>query len=142
MIQCYVSIALISKVGRAVISEDRMRRYGLVLLLALFSAVGIHAQSQTTVTGTILTPAGVLATSGTVTFSIKPSSASILYYVSGLNVIAPTVGTCGINASGLVKAQANLANPCLVWGNDVITPGNTTYDVQLNPNGVRAQLIH
>lgn len=116
-----------------------MKRW--VLIFALLFAVRASAQTQTTVTGTIQTPAGTLATSGTVTFTIKPSSASILYYVSGLNVLAPGVGTCGINASGQLK-NAALSGACLVWGNDVISPGNTTYDVQFYPNGVSARLIH
>lgn len=111
-----------------------------VCLLAI-CATRSNAQSQTTVIGNVVTPAGAAATSGTVSFTLIPSSASILYYVSGLNVIAPTVGTCGIDGSGNIKSQSNLANPCLVWGNDVITPGNTTYTVQFYPNGIPSQNI-
>lgn len=111
------------------------------LLLGLLYAPVLHAQSQTTVTATINDSVGALATSGYVTFSVKPTSASILYRVQGTNVIAPSVGRCGINASGVLLNLA-LSGACLVWGNDVITPGNTTYDVQLFPNGTATQLIH
>jgi hypothetical protein len=114
----------------------------LLLGLLTFAAVSLHAQTQTTVVGTVTNPAGVLATSGYVQFSIKPSSQSILFYIPGLNIQAPTVGRCSINGSGLIKSAANLANPCLVWGNDVISPGNTTYDVLFAPNGTPGQLIH
>lgn len=112
-----------------------------LLVLLLLSVAPCFAQTKTTVVATINAADGSLATSGTVTFTIKPTSASILYYVSGLNVIAPTKGTCGINASGVLLNLA-LSGPCLVWGNNVITPGNTTYDVQFFPNKLPTQLIH
>lgn len=116
-----------------------MRKYLLLGLLLAFSST-CRAQSQTIVTGTVQGTTGVLATSGYVTFTVKPTSASILYYVAGLNILVPT-GRCGINGSGVIKNLA-LSGDCLVWGNDVITPGNTTYDVQFFPNSVPGQLIH
>lgn len=116
-------------------------RHWLVILAILYSGTYARAQSPVTVTGTVTNPAGGLATSGTVVFSLKPTSASILYYISGLNTLAPTRGTCGINGSGQIRNLA-LSGACLVWGNDVITPGNTTYDVQFFPNGLPSQLIH
>jgi len=111
------------------------------LLLVLLFAVPVWAQTPVTVTATITTPTGTLATSGTVQFKVQPYSASILYYILNTGVLAPAQSTCGINASG-VLLNTTLSGPCLVWGNDVITPGNTTYDVTFNPNGVYDRVIH
>jgi hypothetical protein len=119
-----------------------MKKILLILGLLFGLSPTLHAQTQTTVIGTVNDPLGNLATSGYVTFTIKPSSASILYHIQNLNILAPVTGRCGINASGLIKSNANLLNPCLVWGNNVITPGNTTYDVQFFPNGTPSSLIH
>lgn len=119
-----------------------MRKVFLTLGLLFGLAFSAQAQTQTTVTGTVVDPAGNLATSGYVTFTIKPAAASILYFVLNINVIAPVSGQCGINSSGQVMSVSNPANPCLVWGNDVITPGNTTYTVQFFPNGIAGQLIN
>src|SRR5882762_8270226 len=114
-----------------------VRRLGL---LCLFAA-SAYAQSPVTVTGTIYDNTGHLATSGYVKFALSPASSSLLYYVSNIGIIAPQNTNCGINAAGLIKDSINLANPCQVWGNDVITPGNTTYAVTFAPNNVVTQTI-
>lgn len=119
-----------------------MRSLTLCGFLLSICAIPCSGQVPYTVTGTVQSNTGALATSGSVTFRIRPSSQSILYYIAGTTVIAPQIATCGINASGLIKNATNLANPCTVWGNDQITPGNTTYDVTFAPNGVTTNMIH
>lgn len=114
----------------------------LLLIGLLLSSRTCLAQSPYTVTGTVQSSVGTLATSGTVKFTIKPTSQSILYFVSGTSIIAPQASTCGINPFGLIKNAVNLANPCTVWGNDVITPGNTTYTIQFAPNGTVTNTIN
>lgn len=95
----------------------------MLLPLAAFS------QSQVTVTGSV---SG--ATSGAILFNLSPWSSSIQYYVSNVTTIANQTQICGIDGSGNVK-NVLLSGPCLVWGNDVITPGNTTYTVVFQPAG-------
>lgn len=108
----------------------------LLLLLLLVSS----AAAQVVVTGTVTNANGTVATSGTVEFKIVPASTAIAYRIAGTNVIAPQTGTCGINASGLVKNVA-LTGDCRIWGNDAIVPANTCYDVTYKPAGVQTNVI-
>jgi hypothetical protein len=117
-----------------------MRKLLLLTFLATAS-ISCFAQSPVTVTGTVYDNTGHLATSGFVQFTLSPASQSLLYYVTGIGLIAPQNTSCAINASGLIKDFINLANPCQVWGNDVISPGNTTYVVALAPGGTITQTI-
>ncbi|KKN34361.1 hypothetical protein LCGC14_0794520 [marine sediment metagenome] len=112
---------------------------GTLALLVLAPLIA-EGQTKTTITGNIQDVTGIAATSGTVEFKIKPSSSSILYFVSGVGVVAPQVANCGIDGSGDIKNLA-LTGACQVWGNDLISPGNTTYDVSFLPNGTRTNRI-
>jgi hypothetical protein len=91
-------------------------------------------QVPVTVTGVVTDAGNNPATSGFVQFDIQPKISSVHYFVPNVGTITQTV-QCGIDGTGNVKSQLNLANPCLVWGNDVISPGNTTYKITLAPNG-------
>lgn len=105
------------------------------LLLFLMFSLPMRGQSTLTVTGTIQDSTGHVATSGYVQFDLQPTNSGVQYFVGNVTVLAPQSAQCGINASGLVKDINNTANPCLVWGNDVISPANTTYCVTYAPNG-------
>src|ERR1700704_4370998 len=107
-----------------------MKRFNLFLFLALPTL----AQTPVTVTGLITDAGNNPATSGTVTFTLTPNASSIHYFVLNVGTITQTV-TCGIDGTGHVKSFTNLANPCTVWGNDVINPANTQYKVTFAPNG-------
>jgi hypothetical protein len=109
-----------------------MRKYLLAAMLLLGAQVSL-AQSRLTVTGTITDAGGNVATSGYVQFSLTPNSSSIQFRVSGMGVLVPTTLKCAINASGQVKNFLNLTLPCLLWGNDNITPVNTAYNVTYAP---------
>lgn len=108
--------------------------FSLIILLAACT-LPVHAQTPVTVTGTITDASNTPAISGYVQFDLQPSASSIHYFVSGIAGVDPQSAQCGINATGQVKSISNLANPCTIWGNDVITPGNTTYKVTFAPNG-------
>jgi len=103
----------------------------LVVLLLVGAAFG---QTKTTVTGVVQDASGNLATSGTVVFTLSPQNNGVIYFVTGTGIIAPQVGTCGIDGSGNIKNLA-LSGPCQVWGTDIIVPANLTYQVSLFPNG-------
>lgn len=109
------------------------------LLLLLSSCV--WGQTPVTVTGTVFDAGGNLATSGYVEFDLQPQNSGIQYFVLGVGSIAPQSVQCGINGSGQVMSLSNLSNPCTVWGNDVITPANTTYSVQFVPAGVSTNTV-
>jgi hypothetical protein len=111
------------------------------LLLSLLYAFPLLAQAPVTITGVITDAGNNPATSGFVQFDITPKISSVHYFVPGIGTITQTV-QCGINASGLIKSQANLLNPCTVWGNDVISPGNTQYKITLAPNGNITNIIN
>jgi hypothetical protein len=96
-------------------------------LIASFAVVGF-GQSQVTVTGEVMN-----ATRGYVGFRLIPWSSSVHYFVPGITTITTQEVRCGINATGQVQNSA-LNGPCLVWGNDVISPANTTYTVVFAPN--------
>jgi hypothetical protein len=113
----------------------------LVCTLALALALKAGAQTPVTVTGTITDSGGNPATSGTVEFDLQPSSSSIHYYVQGSSTIAPTSVVCAISSTGQVVSQQNPSSPCTVWGNDVISPSNTTYTVTFSPNGQVTQSV-
>ena len=103
--------------------------------LLLFLLFAFSVQAQTVVTGYISNSTGGPATKGYVEFTIMPQSSAIWYTVPGTATIAPQTARCGINGSGQVKNLALTGN-CLVWGNDVISPGNTTYKVTFAPDNV------
>src|SRR5882724_4076513 len=104
------------------------------LLILLFFASTAFGQTPVTVTGLITDAGNNPATSGYVQFDLIPKASAIHYFVPNIGTITQTV-QCGINGSGQVKSQLNLANPCTVWGNDIINPANTQYKITLAPNG-------
>jgi len=104
------------------------------LLTLLFFASTAFGQTPVTVTGLITDAGNNPATSGFVQFDLIPKASAIHYFVPNIGTITQTV-QCGINGSGQVKSQLNLANPCTVWGNDIINPANTQYKVTFAPNG-------
>jgi len=104
----------------------------LVVLLLVGAALG---QTKTTVTGVVQDASGNLATSGTVVFTLSPQNNGVIYFVTGTGIIAPQIGTCGIDGSGNIKNLA-LSGACQVWGTDLIQPANLTYQVAFFPNGV------
>lgn len=116
------------------------KRFTIVTLFLLTLTGAAYGQTPVTVTGTIYAPNGALATSGYVQFTITPTSQSIQYFVQGIGIIAPQTARCGISGAGLIRNLA-LSGACLVWGNDVITPGNTTYTVQYAPANVVSNTI-
>lgn len=101
----------------------------LISLWLMLLPVVAFSQSQVTVTGSV---SG--ATSGAVLFNLSPWSTTVQYYVSSVTTIANQTQICAINSSGAVR-NITLSGPCMVWGNDIITPGNTTYTVVFQPNG-------
>lgn len=109
----------------------------LSLLLLAGSMIG---QTPVTVTGIVQDTTGVLANSGTVTFTLQPQNSGILYFIAGTGVIAPQTGTCGIDALGNIK-NLSLTGACQVWGTDLIQPANLTYQIQLFPNGNQGNTI-
>lgn len=112
----------------------------LVWLLFLLPTT-LWAQTITTVTGTIQTATGAVATSGYVLFNLQPQNAGVLYRVSGTTIVAPQSGRCGINSSGNIVNTA-LTGPCQVWANGVLAPGNSAYQVVLAPNGAVTSTIN
>lgn len=109
-----------------------MRKFLFITTLLITSLC--WGQSPVTVTGTIQDETGNLATSGTVTFALQPQNTGVQFFINNVTVLAPTTATCGINGSGQVKNNA-LSGACQVWGNDVISPANTTYCVTYAPGG-------
>src|SRR5437660_8278468 len=106
-----------------------MRKILVLIFVFCVHSPSLFSQSQTTVTGLIETPTGVAATSGYVEFRLTPQSSGIAFRVPGVGVIAPATSRCTINGSGTLTA-------CLVWGNTVIAPANTCYDVVFAPNNI------
>lgn len=109
-----------------------------LLVFLLFAGV---VPAQVTVTGLVTDAGGNPATSGYVQFDITPKASSVQYFVPGLAAIAPQTTQCGINGVGQVQNLA-LSGPCKVWGNDVITPGNTLYKVTFAPGGQISNAIN
>lgn len=109
-----------------------------VLTFLLFASI---TPAQVTVTGLITDAGGNPATSGYVQFDIIPRASSVQYFVAGTSTIAPQSTQCGINVSGQVLNFA-LSGPCKVYGNDVITPGNTTYKVTFAPGSNISNVIN
>lgn len=110
----------------------------LLLILALL-APGVAAQTPALVTGKVFDTGGNPATSGYVQFDIQPNASSIQFFVENVGSIAPPSVQCPIDGSGNIS--------CNVWGNDVITPANTTYVVTFAPGGnisnvVNSECIH
>lgn len=99
----------------------------------VFSVAAAGQPTPVTINGTISDAGGNPATSGTVVFDIQPQSSSIQYYIPGLTTLAPQEVTCNIQSDGTLLATTT--GPCKVWGNDLISPANTTYTVTFNPNG-------
>lgn len=99
------------------------------------------AAGQTTVTATVVDPAGNLATSGTVTFIIVPQSEAVAFRIAGSNLIAPQVTVGAISPSGQLL-NSTLSGPLLIWGNPQILPANTTYRIDVAPNNVLASSIN
>jgi len=105
------------------------------LLIPFLFALPLCAQTPVTVTGTITDASNTPATGGYVQFDITPKSGAIHYFISGVAGVDPQTAQCGIDGTGHVKNLAILTNPCTIWGNDVISPGNTLYKVTFAPNG-------
>lgn len=117
-----------------------MKRCVAILLGLLWCCPLIHGQSKTTVTGTVQGPTGVAATSGYVEFRINPASSSVAYRVTGTTALAPQSSRCLINATGQVVAATGVG-ACQVWGNTVIQPASTCYDIAIAPqNTVRSTI--
>lgn len=115
--------------------------YGFLIYVWLFWLGHLlHAQSQTTVTGVVFDSGGSPATSGFVEFDLQPAGASFQFFVTGVGVIAPQSVQCGIDGSGNVK-NFSLTGACLVWGNSLVLPANTTYTVQIAPNGIVTNVV-
>lgn len=102
-----------------------MRRIPFLILLFLPRIA--WAQSPVTVTGNVYG-----ATSGYVQFVLQPSNSGVQYFVNGITNV-PMTTTCAISGSGTVTAVGG--GSCLVWGNDVISPANTLYQVVFAPGG-------
>lgn len=120
--------------------------FRLVILVLLFIYVlQAHAQAppyQTTVTGTVMGTDGHLATSGKVQFDLRPYSQAANYRIVNNYVIGiATKITCAIDSSGHIMDSVVITNPCMIWGNDMITPQNTTYTVTYFPNGTQTQTV-
>jgi hypothetical protein len=103
------------------------------LLFFLLFAIPTLGQVPATVTGLISDAGNNPATSGYVQFDVQPKASSIQYFILNVTTINPTT-QCSINGSGQIQ-NFTLSGPCLVWGNDNISPGNTTYKVTFAPNG-------
>lgn len=110
------------------------------LLLFLAFSMPLLGQSPVTINGTVSDAGGNPATSGTVVFDISPQSSSIQYYVPGIATLAPQEVTCNIQSNGSLMNVGN-TGPCAVWGNDLISPANTTYTLTFNPNGVNTNQV-
>lgn len=93
-----------------------------------------------TVNATIVDAGGNIATKGTVVFTLQPQSSGILYYIQGTSTIATQKVTCAIQSDGTLKNVTSTA-ACQVAGNDIITPQNTLYQVQLYPNNTLTNTI-
>lgn len=101
----------------------------LALLLCIFGwSMSLLAQSPVTITGTIPN-----TTSGTVGFKLTPWSDSVHSLVTFVGAL-PETQSCGINSSGKIVASS-LSGPCRIYGNDIISPANTTYTVVFLLNG-------
>jgi hypothetical protein len=106
----------------------------------VFSVAAAGQPTPVTINGTISDAGGNPATSGTVVFDIQPQSSSIHYYVPGVTTLAPQEVTCNIFTDGTLKNAGN-TGPCVVWGNDVISPANTTYTVNFNPGNTNVNQV-
>lgn len=97
--------------------------------------------TKTTVSGTVQGPGGDVATSGYVLFRLSPNASSVPFRVEGTTVIAPNEVQATIDSNGEIKAVDGVSD-LEIWGNDLITPVNTTYDVVYAPEGEVTQTIH
>ncbi len=112
-----------------------MKRLLTSLLLVVGLVLPAWGQTKTIITGNIQTVTGISATGGTVKFTLRPSSRSISYRNTG-TIIVPTDASCGIDTNGDIK-NALLTAACEVWGNNVLTPANSAYDIEFKPTGAR-----
>jgi len=96
---------------------------------------------KTTVTGVVQDPSGDVAGSGYVEFRLVPGAASQPYRVSGTAVIAPMRVRASINSSGQVKAVDGVSD-LEIWGNDLLQPANSTYQLVFAPNGTPRQTVN
>jgi hypothetical protein len=103
-------------------------------LVLLFLTSLCFAQTPVTITGTITDFSNNIATSGYVQFEIQPSNQSLNFSIPSQNVVVAATSRCNISSSGAPVSSSNPANPCVVWPNDLIVPGNTLYNVTLAPN--------
>jgi hypothetical protein len=117
-----------------------IRKYMPLVLVALGLATASSGQSPVPINGTISDAGGNPATSGTVVFDIQPQSSSIHYTIPGLTTVAPQSVTCNIKPNGTLQNVLN-SGPCVVWGNDLISPANTTYNVTFNPNNTNTNQV-
>lgn len=96
---------------------------------------------KTTVTGVVQDPAGNVATSGYVTFKLIPGSPSQPCRVAGTTVVAPMTVNAVIDSNGQVKATDGVS-ALEIWGNDLLDPANSNYQVSYAPDGEEAQVIN
>lgn len=108
--------------------------------LWLFLISTAFAQSPVTVTGTVVDATNNPATSGYVQFDIQPQPTNVAFSIPGSLAVVISTATCGIDGTGHVLNKT-LTGPCLVWGNDLISPANTCYTVTLAPSSVPLQTI-
>lgn len=100
-----------------------------LLWFLFFLTTPLLAQTQTIVTGQV-----ERATSGYVEFQIQPWSTAVQYFIPGTTTVVFQTTRCAINGSGNVVGLAG--GNCLVWGNNLISPANTTYTVVFAPANV------
>lgn len=105
----------------------------LLLPFLLLSLVSSFAQTPVTITGTITDSSNNVAVGGYLQFVLTPTNQSLPYSVLPSTVVA-MVSKCGISTSGQpVDIVTGLA-PCVVWPNDLISPGNSLYQITIAPN--------
>jgi hypothetical protein len=105
-----------------------MKKLLLLSILMITSALS-SAQTVSTITGTIKDLTGANVTSGKVTFELRPALDTTM---SGIARFTPSIVTCYINGSGLVKA-IDLSSPCLLVQNTSLSPNGTWYSARICP---------
>lgn len=113
-----------------------MKRISLLAGLLLVPILGF-AQTRTTVTGTVFDITGAIATSGSVQFTLQPTSSSLGYTVTGQGIIVPISASCAISGTGTLIGISG-SGSCQLWGNTVISPASSCYAITLFPNGTQS----
>jgi hypothetical protein len=90
--------------------------------------------------GQVQNAAGTAATSGYVRFQVVPYGSSLPYRISSTAVIAPSSVDAVIDENGNIKAQDGISDLEL-WGNDLLEPANSTYQLTFAPDDEVQQVI-